>query len=197
MVYSFNHFSPAGIQKINYCCMYLNVLLLSDIVMPCGTHLDPAAYDGKPTLYWIDTNNQVHQARPGKLSWKLWKQLLNMLCNCKQRLVLQQPLGQWQLPSSTLSKTWPFFLDCNTNILYQHAGDSYTSHTRLLFDFDTEVNATHSTLPPTAVPIFATPCQQIISASRLISPPITNPTPAVCTSLSSHIASQHHGSTSY
>ena len=61
-------FPPVGISKTNYCCMFLNVLLLSDIVMPCGTCINPAAYDGQGALYWINTNNQVHC--PSSKSWE-------------------------------------------------------------------------------------------------------------------------------
>ena len=57
-----SHPKPAHIRKINYCRMYLNVVLLSDIVLPCGTRIDPAAYEGRQDLYYTSPNNQVHQA---------------------------------------------------------------------------------------------------------------------------------------
>ena len=133
------HLKPASIRKINYCRMYLNVLLLSDIVMPCGTRIDPADYDGTKALYSINNHNQVHQPSPGKKAWQLWKRFLNTICYRSQRLVLKQPLRDWRLPTSKLVHSWPFFMDPHTNTLYCHVGQTYTSHRCLTYDFDKEV----------------------------------------------------------
>ena len=41
-----NKYKPASLKQINYCHLYLNVTLLSDITCPNGSHLDKAPYDG-------------------------------------------------------------------------------------------------------------------------------------------------------
>ena len=155
VVLTCGHFKPAAIRKINYCRMYLNVLLLSDIVMPCGTRLDPAAYEGTRALYFTTPNHYVHQTKPGKKSWKCWRKLLNSMCKPKQRLTLIQHLGAWQLPSYQLSKHWPFFIDPTNDTVYQRTGTNFSTHKRITYDYDKDISQRVDGLPATAVPVFA------------------------------------------
>ena len=56
-------FGPTALRQINYCRLYLNVILLSDITDPTGTCIEDAAYAGdKDALYTDQTTDSVHQA---------------------------------------------------------------------------------------------------------------------------------------
>ena len=179
VVLTCGHFKPAAIRKINYCRMYLNVLLLSDIVMPCGTRLDPAAYEGTRALYFTTPNHYVHQTKPGKKSWKCWRKLLNSLCKPKQRLTLIQHLGAWQLPSYQLSKHWPFFIDPTNDTVYQRTGTNFSTHKRITYDYDKDISQRVDGLPATAVPVFAILRPLTISVSPNISSSMESTQPQI------------------
>ena len=148
-------FKAAAIQRLNYCRLYLNVLLLSDIIMPCGTQLDPAAYEGNKALYFTNPHHRVSQAKPGQKSWKIWRKLLNSLCQPKRRWILKQPLGSWQVPNSQLVQHWPYFMDATRQTVYKRTEKAFTLHNRITYDYDKEAAGTTDTLPASAVSIFA------------------------------------------
>ena len=75
------------------------------------------------------------------------------------------------LTGPVLSRSWPFFLDQQTDILYQRQGTTFTSHQRMTYDFDRDVLDTHTSIPATAVPVYSTLRPQTISASTLVSQP--------------------------
>ena len=80
-LYCGSKFKPADIKRINYCRLHLNILLLSNITMPCGSRLDPAAYKGdKNSLFSSTTNHNIHQPRPREQTWKPWRRLLTLQC---------------------------------------------------------------------------------------------------------------------
>ena len=180
-------FKAATIRRINYCRMYLNVLVLSDIVMPCGTRFDPAAYEGTKALYFTNPNHQVHQEKPGWKSWKTWRKLLNILCKPKRRLYLSQPLGPWQVPSLHLSENWPFIIDPTTNTVYQRAGTEFTLHNRITYNYDKDSSSSVDALPVTAVPVFAITRPSTISVSPNISAPMASPPPQVLTTFGTYL----------
>jgi hypothetical protein len=57
-VVSASHFSPKQIRLIHYCCLYLQVLTLSDITLANGISLDPAIYNGTRSL--LSPETQLH-----------------------------------------------------------------------------------------------------------------------------------------
>ena len=61
-------FKPAQLRCINYCRMYLNVLLVSDIVTAKGDFIEPWMYSGEaqPTI----TKHKVTQSKPNAKAWK-------------------------------------------------------------------------------------------------------------------------------
>ena len=66
-------FGPAALKRINYCQMYLNVLLLSDITMPHGKQIEASAYHGdRDALHSVHLGKSVNQTRPNKKAWHEW-----------------------------------------------------------------------------------------------------------------------------
>ena len=140
--------------------------------MPCGTRLDPAAYEGNKALYSTNPNHQVSQAKPGQKSWKIWRKLLHSLCQPKRRCILKQPLGPWQVPNSQLTKHWSFFMDSTRQTVYKWTGKEFTLHHRITYDYDKEAAGTTDILPVSAVPIFAIARPLTISVSPNLSMPM-------------------------
>ena len=101
-----------AIKRLNYCRMYLNVLLLSDIATPCGKEIDPTMYDGVPDNMssWSEQHS-VNQPRPNEKAWKVWQTFLHLLTTGRNSPVLKQPLGEWVVPASQLRRKWPFLYD--------------------------------------------------------------------------------------
>jgi hypothetical protein len=88
---------PGHLRRINYCRMYLNVTTISDITNATGDIIDAAAFEGRREYTQAkNTWNRVHQHKPDKNSWSLWKNVLRQV-SYKQYLI--QPLGQWIIPT--------------------------------------------------------------------------------------------------
>jgi hypothetical protein len=67
MVLASGRFKRAALKRVNYCHLYLNVLLLSDIVTPCGRYIDPDAATGNLEGLIGPTNDHcVNQQKPDK-----------------------------------------------------------------------------------------------------------------------------------
>ena len=58
-------FKPAQLQWINYCRIYLNVLLVSDITTAKGDYIDPLMFSGEaqPAIM----KHKVNQAKPNAM----------------------------------------------------------------------------------------------------------------------------------
>ena len=61
-------FGPAVLCWINYCQMYISVLLLSDITLPNGKCIDDAAYEGdRDALHLFEPGHGVNQTKPNQI----------------------------------------------------------------------------------------------------------------------------------
>ena len=70
-------FKPAQLKQVNYCRMYLNILVLSDITTAKGDYIDPLMFLGEAQP--VITKHRVNQAKPSAKAWKQWSRLLLML----------------------------------------------------------------------------------------------------------------------
>ena len=57
-------FRKHELQKINFCRLYLNVVLVSDMSAADGKTLRKDYYDGSFTIYTPTTPQQIHQSKP-------------------------------------------------------------------------------------------------------------------------------------
>ena len=89
-------FKPAQLRRLNYCRMYLNVLLLSNITTAKGDYIEPLMFSGdtQPAI----TTHKVKQAKPNAKAWKQWRRLHLILTHNSPRLKLKKRLGQWSVP---------------------------------------------------------------------------------------------------
>jgi hypothetical protein len=92
----------AQMIHINACRLWLQVTTLADINDISGTNLLKPALTGEsdhtyqPVL-WTITSSKMHwplQEKPGKQSWKAWRQLIRRLLH-PQSLELKSPLDKW------------------------------------------------------------------------------------------------------
>jgi hypothetical protein len=91
-VLSSGKFKPAQIRRLNYCRMYLNVLLLSDITNASGDMIERSMYSGdKPSKEL--TKHPVNQPKPDKKARRQWNRLLQILNETHYSKRLKQPLG--------------------------------------------------------------------------------------------------------
>ena len=122
-------FKPAQLRRINYCRMYLNVLLVSDITTARGDYIDHLMFSGEATP--ATTKHKVNQLKPNAKAWKQWRWLLLLLTQNSPRLKLKKPLGQWLVPWNHMRCQWPFLYDASSNLLYHHTPQGYTQHGKL------------------------------------------------------------------
>jgi hypothetical protein len=147
-------FKPAQTRRVNYCRMYLNVLLISDIATANGTAIDPKMYKGEAPVVG-GQKHQVKQERPNETSWKQWCRLLNMIAYGKSDLTLRVPLGRWQHTWNKLRRKWPFLYDTINDNLFKHTTLGYTQHEKITVDYDSIPNQDiiDPVIPATAVPV--------------------------------------------
>ena len=69
-----NQFTPAQTRTLNYCCLYLGALTLSDLTTTTGRYLDQAKVAGRPSLLGTTTTwLKIHQESPSESEWRVWK----------------------------------------------------------------------------------------------------------------------------
>jgi hypothetical protein len=94
-----NHYTPTEIRKLNYCRLYLDVVLLSDCTSPCGLKFDIDKADGHPTqMSSRNLHLSVHQEKPSDREWQLWRRTWLLWSDIQGNL--RTPLGKWLVPLS-------------------------------------------------------------------------------------------------
>ena len=143
----------AKLRRINYCRMYLNVLLLSDITTACGTKIDPAMYQGYPANTESTTDHhQVNQNRPNEKAWKDWRAFLHKLCGRTKDRRLIVPLKDWIVPAPQMRRQWKFYYHQPSDKLYRRTPNGFMLHKKIITDFDGDPSDFTQTLPNDAAP---------------------------------------------
>ena len=128
------HFKPAQLKRINYCWMYLNVLLVSNIATAKGDYIDSHMFLGKAQL--MSTKHKANQPKPNAKEWKQWRHLLLLLTHTSPRLKLKTPMGQWLVQWNQLWCKWPYLYDASRDVLLHHTSQGYTQHEKLWRDYN-------------------------------------------------------------
>lgn len=103
-----NRFSPKQIKLLNYCRLFLNVLLLSDLTEPDGTTLIPLlTLQQKSALGPWHKRKSIYQSQPSKKVWQLWKQATTLWSPNSRKL--KSELGEWILPVQKLYYIYPVY----------------------------------------------------------------------------------------
>jgi hypothetical protein len=99
--------SPSHIKMINYCCLFLQVLTLSNICNAEGTKLveciSKGNRNGKQSYSILE---EPLQERPNEVPWGIWGRFLQQICYNKYWLM--RPLGPWYARLST-RWWWPYY----------------------------------------------------------------------------------------
>eukprot|EP00980_Cylindrotheca_fusiformis_P020498 scaffold7555_cov72-Cylindrotheca_fusiformis.AAC.3 len=111
-------FKSKDLKRINYCRLYLQVITMSDIVLPqrLGTTIDPTFITGishhsSPTSAYCHTN----QAKPSQSSWTIWYRL----CEYVEEQLTLRPLGRWTVPGNALRRNWQSYYDFSTCCIFR------------------------------------------------------------------------------
>jgi len=104
------NFTAQQLKQINFCRMYLQVIMLSDIVDASGTRILSSAFHGTID---VTRSSKLHwPAWQCPNSWTSWKQLLTHLST---RGRLHQELGPWIAPTH---QEWQWFQDSSQDVVY-------------------------------------------------------------------------------
>ena len=147
-------FKPCEIRRINYCRMYLNVILLSDIATPGGRELDRAMYNGNP-INAASTGkcHFVEQANPNGKAWQAWRKAMHVLFCKKRSLKLHHRfLGRWLHPAPKLHRYWKVYYQPDGSNMYQLTAAGFTRHPKMRYSYDGTAAETVPELPPGATP---------------------------------------------
>jgi hypothetical protein len=108
--------SSKQMDLLNQCDMYLQVIMLVDIVSADGTYILPEAKQGNQLTGRKSRLTSPRQSRPDAATWKLW-QLQLMHLERYERLV--EPLGSWVAHHY---QQWEVFWDPSDESIYQEEG---------------------------------------------------------------------------
>jgi len=112
-------FTPMQLKYINHCCLYLQVLTISEITDASGHHILTTATQGikdssRPSKYlW------PHYPSPPRAVWQSWK---IFLAHISRNAKLHQPLGSWRSPPH---QEWHWYQSHSATIYY-HDSESST-----------------------------------------------------------------------
>ena len=152
-------FKPFQIRMVNYCRMYLRVVTLADITTAKGEAIDPKVMQGDPMAVNANSNwCHVHQKRPGPKAWACWRKACRIFTT-NRRGTLMAPLGNWTVEPSTTRRHYQFWHDPDQPrwLYHQRVDGSFTSHEKMMVDYDQIPSAANVILPETAVPVDVTP----------------------------------------
>jgi hypothetical protein len=125
-----NQFLENNISLTNYCRLYLQALMLSDITLAVGVHLDPYLLCGNSgPMSSTTTHHKINQAWPSETSWRIWENATYLWTSKGAKL--RQPLGCWLIQASTQHISWPAYYDPNADkIIFCTTLEHYTIHPR-------------------------------------------------------------------
>jgi hypothetical protein len=181
--------SKANLQKFNPCCIYLQVLNLSDIATSAGREIDIHFWGGhrssrKSSLKW------PHQIRLSTTCWAIWRKTLHLLFTDSARSTRILPahcLHSW-LPNLPYHQLWPTYINPSTSLLFTKlaGSNSYIIYSPRNWFSYYPTPATSSTLPIESVPItvsrwlpFAAITQYSTRSSTVQFPKAPHPQPLI------------------
>jgi hypothetical protein len=116
------------LRQCNYCRLYLQVELLSDIVTADGKNIR--------RNIWKGIQDQGHekfvklhyvQPRPGETAWSNWRTVLKKVYGCNDVGKLDRPAGIIQC-----TPDWKWFYNVDEDRLYKKNDEKWDVHTRIL-----------------------------------------------------------------
>jgi hypothetical protein len=144
------------LRKVNFCRMFLQVELLSDIMTADGKSIRRNIWNGiKDNCHENFADLYVNQPKPGNTAWATWRRALkiNFLCN---------DYGTFSTQREPITKTvdWVWYYDTEIDRIYKHSRDKWDVYTRRLqgrhtrqqiykYSFSTSNTENNSTIPIT------------------------------------------------
>ena len=123
-------FANHEICKINYCRLYFNVTLISDITNANGLALRSDIYNGKFPKERLSTTHQIYQEKPtNTLTWTLWRKACNLLIHHRHIKKLLQSLRDWTVPHQSLHQNHCLYSP-TTNSIYKQTNQHWYEHQR-------------------------------------------------------------------
>jgi hypothetical protein len=113
-------FKNKDLKEINYCCIYLQVLYLSDITNIKGNKIAAWAGRGQKKYGWQSTWEWPVQQIP--IAWKAWKEALEYLAPDGD---IGDFLGEWK---SDHHQIMEWYFDGQSSALYHHIEGVSTIH---------------------------------------------------------------------
>ena len=87
---------PAEVRQINFCRLFLNATLISDITTANGKAIKPHATHGIEITSPVK-DEAIKQAKPFPPTWAAWRRFLRVICHPGNKLLLKQPLDHWKV----------------------------------------------------------------------------------------------------
>eukprot|EP00957_Ditylum_brightwellii_P195996 14933730-Ditylum_brightwellii.AAC.1 len=80
-----SRFSPLKLRKLNYCSIYLEVTMLSGIMLADSCTIDPNMRSDNISLYSSSSKQlKAKQTCPNRSSWKKWSKCMKLFAQSDQ-----------------------------------------------------------------------------------------------------------------
>ena len=181
-------FTPADLQRINRCRLFLQANVLSEISTCDGTQLQKEVWKGQLPVNNYSLLLWPRQPRPSAQAWRIWRRFLTQALRpgkytCySTHLPLKQPLGDW-FSDFQRDRQWQWFYSPRSTTFLRHdrMAKSYQGHPaqtnqhRIVADIDPEF--CRYDLPDDAVPCDPRIRDDVVSISVHTSFPSPSPPP--------------------
>lgn len=160
MILQSQQYTDKEIIRLNYCRLFLNAIMLSDLTDTSGPRLDNGKLCGAPSI--ISSQSRwmpVRQDKPSEAEWRLWRQA-NALWSNKDG-TLRQPLGDWTLDPSK-SRITHFAYKHHQKLFIRTHQSGFIICRRIRSN---RFQETESTIPRERIPLQAKPVEVTMSGS--------------------------------
>jgi hypothetical protein len=122
-------FTNREIRKINYCRLYLQAIMVSNIFSAPGSKLMSGFRFGDYTIWsGVTYVHKTNQAKPNNSTWRLWSRAMNLIADSHDQLLV--PLCQWIPPPHCQRFIRLFYFEPLSDSLYFSLARCFDYHPR-------------------------------------------------------------------
>lgn len=114
--------TPSQLRMINYCRLYLQVLLLSDIATADGRFILPSIFQGSRAAHRTSSLHWPRQTAPPASAWNIWRLALGYIATNRK---LNTKLGSW---ITFPHQKWEWFTDMSSETVYLQKNNTWTAY---------------------------------------------------------------------
>ena len=120
--------SKADWKKANFCRLYLQVMSVGEISTGDGRKISSNSWEGKRVEDFDNDIEWPERMNPTSVDWAAWRRVLTASLCSGEDLRLTIPLGVWLHTTKKRFKSWKWFWDYRSKVLYKRHGRGFLKY---------------------------------------------------------------------